>query len=231
MKRQVEWQGQCIPYELSLKKVKNVNIRVRDGRVSVSAPKRMPAAEADRIVLARAAWLVSALERQEARPRSRFEPGGTVYLGGQALRLAFAHGRPGVEHKEDGLLVTAASPEEIRPLLRRYMEKEAERLLSGRLKELYPLARRDGVAFPALRLRWMTGRWGSCACTGGAITLNKALAAAPPACVDYVILHELCHFLHPDHSAAFYRALQGWMPDYQEARALLKGVSPSDWTP
>lgn len=223
--------GQSIPYELTEKKVKNVNIRVKGGSVSVSVPRRTPLAEVDRIVLSRAAWLVSALNRQAARPRSCFEPDGTVYLGGEALPLRYATGAPAVSRNACGLTLTAPAREDIRPVLRRFMEKEAEALITRRLKELYPIAQRAGVAYPALKLRWMTGRWGSCACTQGTITLNKALAAAPPVCTDYVILHELCHFLHPDHSSAFYRTLGEWMPEYREAQALLKGVSPADWTP
>ena len=223
--------GQNIPYELTEKKVKNVNIRVRNGSVSVSAPRRMPSVEVDRIVLSRAAWLVSALNRQASRPHSCFEPGGTVYLSGKALKLNYTPGSPAVSRTADALAVSAPVREDIRPVLRRFMEKEAEALITRRLKELYPIAQRAGVAYPALKLRWMTGRWGSCACTQGIITLNKALAAAPPVCTDYVILHELCHFLHPDHSSAFYQTLEGWMPEYREAQALLKGVSPADWTP
>ena len=231
MQRAVDWEGGRLFYQLTLKKVKNINMRVKEGRILVSAPQRTPPAQVDRIVLSRAAWLTEALNRQAARPRSVFEPGGQVYLHGQVYPLAYMPGRPAVQIKEGRLLVSAPASGEIRPLLRRFMEKEAEQQLSRRLLELYPIAQAAGVAYPALRLRWMTGRWGSCACMGGSITLNKALAAAPPICVDYVILHELCHFLHPDHSTAFYRTLAGWMPDYRTAQAGLKGVSPADWTP
>ena len=231
MQRHVNWEGGCLSYELTMKKVKNINLRVREGRIVVSAPLRTAPPQVDRIVLSRAAWLAAALEKQAARPCSVFEPGGQVYLQGRALPLIYVSGSPQVTAAGGELLVSAPSPAEIRTLLRRFMEKEAAPLFSQRLKALYPIAAAAGVAYPRLRLRWMTGRWGSCACTGGSITLNKALLAASPVCLDYVILHELCHFLHPNHSSAFYRTLADWMPEYRAAQDRLKGISPVDWTP
>lgn len=231
MKRILKAEGFDIPYNLMRKRVKNINIRIREGEVLVSAPERVPLREVEKILASRAGWLADTLGRQAARPRSIFSPGGKVYIHGQAVPLHYMPGRSAASLADAGLNVSAPSEEGIRPAVRAFLEMEAKNLLPHRVEQLYPIAAAAGVAFPRVNLRWMTGRWGSCACRGGSITLNKALVAAPPLCVDYVILHELCHFLHPNHSAAFYGTLSGWMPDYAEAQALLRGVAPADWTP
>jgi predicted metal-dependent hydrolase len=95
---------------------------------------------------------------------------------------------------------------------------EAKRLLPdrgaywSRVMELYPRA----VKITAARTRW-----GSCS-AGGNINLSCRLMGKPPAAVDYVIVHELAHLRHMDHSAAFYRLVARYLPDYKERIKLLK---------
>ncbi len=68
----------------------------------------------------------------------------------------------------------------------------------------------------------MKSRWGSCLPGKGIITLNKRLLEAPRGCIQYVILHELCHLIHPDHSKRFYGLLAAWMPDWKEWKTRLE---------
>lgn len=98
---------------------------------------------------------------------------------------------------------------------------ECQRRLQAALDRVYPLVEDAGVPYPALKLRKMTSRWGSCHYRRASITLNTALAACPEALQDYVALHELCHFLCPDHSPRFYAALSARMPDWKQRRQQL----------
>lgn len=77
---------------------------------------------------------------------------------------------------------------------------------------------------PQLRLRTMPKRWGSCT-KRGVIYLNPELIQAPPSCIDYVITHELCHLLHPNHGHAFYALLQIVLPDWQSRKSRLERSS------
>lgn len=86
---------------------------------------------------------------------------------------------------------------------------------------MYPLIRGWGVKKPEIKLRTMSSRWGSCAYTKGRITINKRLIAYPIAAAEMVMLHELCHFVHPDHSKDFYALLQTLMPDWKARKKLL----------
>lgn len=98
---------------------------------------------------------------------------------------------------------------------------ECARRLAEALDRVYPLVAEAGVPYPVLKVRAMKSRWGSCLYRKGTITLNTALAACPEELRDYVALHELCHFLHPDHSAAFHAAMTARMPDWKERRKRL----------
>ena len=76
---------------------------------------------------------------------------------------------------------------------------------------------------PLVRLQVMKVQWGSCS-PAGRITLNPHLVKAPRECIDYVVLHELCHLQHHDHGPKFYKALDGRMPEWRAIKARLDGM-------
>lgn len=73
-----------------------------------------------------------------------------------------------------------------------------------------------------LAYRDMTSRWGSCQPATGRVCINVRLAAYPPQCLEYVVVHELCHFLVRDHGPRFHALMTRLMPDWKERRALLR---------
>lgn len=73
-----------------------------------------------------------------------------------------------------------------------------------------------------LAYRDMTSRWGSCQPSTGRICINIRLAAYPPQCLEYVVVHELCHFLVRDHGPRFRALMTKFMPDWKERRKLLE---------
>jgi predicted metal-dependent hydrolase len=73
---------------------------------------------------------------------------------------------------------------------------------------------------PPLRLQFMSRQWGSCS-PAGRITLNPWLVRAPREAIDYVLLHELCHLKHHNHSRAFYSMLDRHMPNWRKVKGLL----------
>ena len=79
-----------------------------------------------------------------------------------------------------------------------------------------------GVHVGTLAYRNMKSRWGSCQPSTGRICINVRLALYPPECLEYVVVHELCHLLVPGHGAAFHELLDRVMPDWKKRRAKLK---------
>lgn len=71
-------------------------------------------------------------------------------------------------------------------------------------------------------VRFMRTRWGSCSPTRKAISINSALASLPRECTHYVLVHELSHIVHADHSPEFWRHVERYYPDYRRVRAFLK---------
>ncbi len=91
------------------------------------------------------------------------------------------------------------------------------------LDEFYPAFIPYGVKKPKLRVRTMKSCWGSCLVNKGIITLNRKLLMKPRDCIEYVVVHELCHFIHPNHSKQFYGFMEQFMPDWKERKARLNG--------
>lgn len=77
---------------------------------------------------------------------------------------------------------------------------------------------------PPMRVRRMSKRWGSWTCRSG-ISLNPELIKAPPMCIDYVIIHELCHAIHDNHSKSFYHLLQRMIADWKERKMRLERLT------
>ena len=77
------------------------------------------------------------------------------------------------------------------------------------------------IKMPEIKVRKMKTRWGSCIPSKNKITLNIALIYVPKECMEYVVLHELVHFLEPNHGKRFYGIIEEYMTDYKEIRKKL----------
>ena len=78
-----------------------------------------------------------------------------------------------------------------------------------------------GGTYNRITIRDQKTRWGSCSAKG-TLSFNWRLMLAPPAILDYVVVHELCHLTHMNHSPAFWQAVEAVCPDYRDSRRWLK---------
>ena len=102
-----------------------------------------------------------------------------------------------------------------------WWRKESLAFLEKRIKEYYPIIKKYGKPLPKIRPRKMRTLWGSCSINREVITFNQYLIKAKPACIDYVVLHELVHFIYPNHSKQFYDFLSIYMPDWKMRKKVL----------
>ena len=107
-------------------------------------------------------------------------------------------------------------------IIEKYVKDECIKVFTSITEQLCPLLYEYGVKMPEIKVRKMKTRWGSCMPYKQVITLNLTLAYKPLCCTEYVVLHELCHLVHPNHSKKFYALIQKYMPDYKQRKDLLK---------
>ena len=227
--RRIVLNGQDIEYELHRKQVKNINLRIRqDGTVYVSANPAVSLAVVEKFMQSRSGLILSAIERAKSAPSIFNDPAGdSIMVLGRELPVTVIQGvREGVEQKNGRMYVMLKDTSDCgkrRQLIQKYLDGLCGEVFREVLERMYPLIRDCGVKKPEIKLRAMSSRWGSCAYTKGRITLNKRLIAYPAAAAEMVMLHELCHFVHPDHSKDFYALLQRLMPDWRARKELLSG--------
>lgn len=201
-----------------------------DTRVELRAPLQADAAEVDRRVLRKAAWILRQ-QRQfrsflSVQPPKDYVSGETHrYLGKQyRLKVHPTAGASTVKLIGGRLHVHARhprDPEHVAGLLAAWYRAKARIRFAQAVDKAVAVLTKHGVEQPVLEIRRMARRWGSCT-PGGRILLNPELIQKPGPCIDYVAMHELCHLVHPDHSRAFYALLDRSMPDWKKWKAKLE---------
>lgn len=119
--------------------------------------------------------------------------------------------------QEKGKMTTGATP--VSCLTNEEMEKIKNRI-AGRVVHY---AKIMGVTFGNITIRNQKTRWGSCSSKGN-LNFNYQLYYLPEELLDYVVVHELAHRRHMNHSAEFWREVERWYPGYREARIRLKEI-------
>lgn len=241
MKRTVLLNGRCVEYELSVKQVKNINLRIKpDGSVCVSANRFVPIHMIENFMISRADFILSALERFESRqsnaPQTReYTDGETVTMLGRRLTLRVNEGKKNevCPFFSDGYITLSVKDASDAELCQRTFKKWQNEICRELITELCrrtydenPIFEKDGIAFPALHFKTMRTRWGSCNSSGGSLNFNYTLIEAPIECIEYVVMHEFVHFLHPNHSKDFYNTLTALMSDWKVRKEILNGRRP-----
>ena len=229
--RTILYAGTPLRYLLEQKSVKNLNLRIRrDGSVFVSAHPAISIERIDAFVAGKGGYIRSAQKifqemAQYAPKPKQYVSGETFYLLGRGVRLSVEKNvRDTIWNDGVYLYLQTKDPDDFskkQRLVTAYLDEQCHAVFSEILSEIYPIFQKYGISMPALRIRNMETRWGSCLAQKGIITLNKRLLEAPRHCIEYVVMHELCHFLHPDHSKRFYTFLTTLMPDWRERKSIL----------
>ena len=224
-------KGRQVPYVLTHKRVKNVNIRVKaDGTVWVSAPHRVSQAQVETILSQRADFILDALEKyaalEQVSPKEPlYRPGDTLWLLGKPYTLEVGKGARNqvcLEGNRMLLSVKDLTDQDLRVrTVEAFYKDQCMAVTTQLVRRIQPALQPLGVPLPEVKVRSMTSRWGSCTPGKKKVTFARQLIEAPLPCVEYVVWHELVHFIHPNHSAAFYGVLASFLPDWRARRELL----------
>jgi predicted metal-dependent hydrolase len=213
------------------RRARRLSVRVySDARVEVVVPPRARASEVEQFVAAHREWIEG--RRAVAlrnRPAPEAFPPETISFAatGETWRLHLAGGRgpmriAGTASGGGGALrVTGAmKPERLRVLLRSWVMRAARARLEPRVARL---AESMGIGFKRISVRRQRSRWGSCS-VRGTISLNACLLFQRPEVVDYLIVHELTHVRHMNHSVRFWKAVEMSCPEWRPLdRELVQG--------
>lgn len=187
------------------------------GNLTVRAPLKLPLRDIEVFLAAKEPWVAQTraklADRAAARPRLTVADGAHLPLLGEAVTLHLSGEHA---HLEGGVLTLPISnPEQA---LEVYLRKLARAHLTGRVDHFAQIM---GVAPTGLKISGARTRWGSCS-SKNSLNFSWRLILCPPAEVDYVVVHELCHLRQKNHSPAFWAEVGRVLPDYALRRKRLQ---------
>ncbi|SNT70926.1 M48 family metallopeptidase [Psychrobacter sp. LV10R520-6] len=212
-----------------------------DQRVVATAPDDATAEIIHDAMLKRARWIwqnLQAFARQKDHvlPK-RYVSGETqFYLGRRYVLKVLSDSQSSIKLSRGKLNVTLASDaldtdavdtdkqaSKVKALIDQWYQDKAKGIFAERLVAVLPKAT-WAHDVPTFKILAMKKQWGSCS-TKGSLILNPHLIKAPKECIDYVILHELCHIVEHNHSERFWRLLTQVMPNWKAVKAKLDGMA------
>ena len=229
-----------VPYVVrrSVKRRRSIGLIIRDEEIiRIQAPLRTSFASIERLVRRHEEWINRRIadlrvKREHTEKRSYAE-GEAVLFGGKsyALHLTTDKNRPqgcalGEDYLEINLHEPAASEEarreEARLEFTLWCKKEARRIFKERADHW---AEQLGVSYRRLVVSNPLRHWGSCTARDD-IRINWKLVLTAPALLDYVVVHELCHVAHKNHSPRFWCMVEAALPDAKARRKELHRLEP-----
>jgi len=210
--------------EIKYSKRKTLAIEVKaGGKVLVRAPKGSSQVRIERFVQAKAAWILAAkakMSKIEAPRTQEYHDGATILLFGNAYPLHFVKNQKTALafSFDQGLSIQESRRSDAQNLLIAFYRQETRKLASHFINQY---ASKWNLDVKSLRISSAKTRWGSCS-GKNSINISYRLAMTPMAAFEYVIVHELAHTVHHNHSAEFWHFLSQMLPDYETWRSWLK---------
>jgi len=221
--------GREIPYSVrASNRAHRVSLRIREaGRVEVVVPAHHVLPVPESVLRRHAAWILRTFDRLGraggVSPETPLATGTRLQLLGAERTLRIVREdrrRPSITLTESEIIVrlTPESPEEIRPLLGRWIRSQAESFIPARVSELN---RQWNFSYAGITVRNQRTRWGSCS-RKGALSFNWRLIILPPEVADYLICHELAHLKYLDHSPRFWTLVGRICPSFRQSERWLR---------
>ncbi|MFA0611361.1 M48 family metallopeptidase [Vibrio sp. 10N.222.49.B4] len=205
---------------------KTASIKVDEGEVIIVVPKLLERDKIDKLLASKHLWIVEKIAQyQTTSPATMREyvSGESLPYLGRNYRLKVLKGDLAPTKLLNGrITVTVPEPSTqthyIRRALTNWYKRHADKKIREKVRRYESLV---GVETGVVRTKEFKSRWGSCTPYGD-LEFNWVIVMAPNRVVDYVVVHELCHLIHHDHSPQFWKEVERVMPDYKEHKEWLR---------
>ncbi len=217
----INYGSKSIKFHLDFSDRKTLGIKVHpDNSVHVVAPFDSEMDKIEAKVKQKARWIIKQqnefLSYLPKLAERKFINGEThLYLGRQYLLEINPYKKNEVKISRNKLIVNHIVKSKPESVLEKWYIEKAELHFKKLIHEVLPLFNKHQVSTPTIQIKKMKKRWGSCSANGN-IILNLELIKASKGSIEYVIIHELCHLIHHNHTKAFYELLDSIMPDWKK---------------
>jgi len=231
--RNVPCEQRVLEYQLTRKKVKNINLKIsKDKTITICANNKISIKRLEKLINSKREWIDYSLNKIDMYQKQNEKNVPIEYVSGEELKiqgmqyklLVLENKKNKVEIEEN--VIYLYTPDisiykEKKKIIDKLIKSKAEELFEESLNKILDIISVYGVKKPQMKIRKMKSRWGSCNRTKQIITINFELVKAPKECLEYVMLHELIHFLVAGHNKIFYNYMTILMPDWKARKKML----------
>ena len=196
------------PIEIIRKNNKNTYLRIKEGKIIVTTNYLTSSFTINKLIKDNTSFINKALLKDNQKKEDT-----SFKLFGITYDIVYVF--PNTEI-EDNKIYTKDEK-----TLNKYLSKYITNIYKERLDHYYNIFE-EQIPIPNLKIRKMTSRWGVCNLKNKNVTLNYYLYKYDLDCLDYVIVHELSHFIYPNHSKGFWNLVSNYIPNYKVKRNKLK---------
>ncbi len=198
---------------LKRKSVKNVSLKAFSNLdVVITVPQKVSEEWIDNFLKKKSKWIAERLIEYKqisgVQTVLTLNSGMSIkYFGIDTIVIIRKASKKNVFYEEGKIYIETLDLEKkniIKDQLEGFMKERLIQLVNNKINKLYPIIKKNGFEKPALFIRKMKTMWGSCNPQKNKITINLYIYQASSICIEYVILHEMLHFIHPNHSKEFY---------------------------
>jgi predicted metal-dependent hydrolase len=214
-----------IPAEVSFKDIKNLHLSVHppNGRVRISAPKRMALDTIRVFAISKLGWIKQQQrklkEQERETPREYLNLESHYFWGKRYLLCVIEHGgSPSIEVQHSRLLLRVplgTNQQKMQQIVAQWYRSQMKAAIPPLIARWASVM---GVEVSRFYVQQMKTKWGSCNHRTGTIRLNTELAKKPKDCLEYVVVHEMTHLLEPTHNARFISIMDRFMPNWRLRR-------------
>ena len=207
---------------------KSISIQVLpDLTLRVKAPKLLSEKKVKEWIVQKESWIEKKRDYYLSFPERGIEKkyinGENHYFKGKKYLLKIEMGKKNWVGLEEGIIRVVTRKQEesfIEKLLDRWYREQAWDVFQDTLELQFSRFEEFNLPSPELKIRKMKSMWGSCS-RKGIITLNLKLIQVPPRCLEYVVIHELCHLIEHNHGKNFYKLQERFFPQWKEMKKTL----------
>lgn len=196
------------PIEIIRKNNKNTYLRVKDSKIIVTTNYLTSLTTINKLIKNNTTFINKQLTKEDLKKEDT-----TFKLFGNSYDIIYGFKDTEIENNK-------IYTKDLKTL-NKYLTKYITNIYNERLDYYYHLFE-ENIPIPNLKIRKMTSRWGVCNIKNHNVTLNLELSKYNIECLNYVIVHELSHFIHPNHSKDFWLLVSKYYPNYKEIRKYLR---------
>lgn len=223
-----DYGGEVYEYSVVRSKRKTAAISIGEDGIVVKIPLYFPVSDLEKLIMDKAGWIAEKTEyvkeKQKGKPTHQFVSGEEFYYRGTSLVLNLIvncdRKRVMVKKQAGTLLVVSPLAEKtvIKDAVKKWYRERAREVLTDKVSYYRQFI---GKPVGEIRIKEQKSRWGSCSSQGN-LNFNWKIVMAPDEIIDYLVVHELCHLLHMNHSKDFWDSVGRVIPEYKKREKWLK---------